>query len=457
MRRTILLLTGCLLFGLWPAAAKSSAFAQTPSPPEITVISDEATVDFPQSVTFNLEIDTAHPVKAATLNFATNRHNCLPVETQAPAEINGNQLTWQWAFTRSGNPPPGARLSWSWTLTDESGGQLTTPKQMLTFTDPRYDWRQVGADGVFVNWYRGSNVGPELLQAALAGLERLQGEMGIEWGEEVQFFIYGNSDDMREAVLYVQDWAGALAFADYGVILMGVAPSQLESWGKPTVAHELAHLVVGRFGWSCVGGSRPTWLEEGLAVFAEGEPSATVRADIARGIAEDAFLPVRSLNGVFSAHTEDAGISYSQSYSLVAFLLQTYGQEAMRQYLRALADGDTYDQALQNVYGFNTDGLETAWRAAIGAPLRQIPPTPTPINPDLIPTAAPLQLVRVVPTPPAAASPPPAAEDGGSPICAAAFLPPLLFLVALSKPYGWRGRKISKPIERDAGSEGRDD
>ncbi len=425
-----------LLFWTWVMGGTSAGIlAQTQPAPAITVTHNQAILDFPQSVTFRLDVQTTRPLTSATLNYSTNRLSCLPAQTQVPVTPAGNSLEWQWVFSRSGSPPPGVQLSWSWTLVDDNGNNYTTPQQSLTLSDPRYNWQQVSAGGVHVNWYRGDNVGPELLQAALDSLQRLQAEMGIQLEQDVRFFIYGSANDMRDAVLYVQDWAGALAFADYNIILMGVAPSQLESWGRPTVAHELAHLVVGQFGWSCVGGSRPTWLEEGLAMVAEGDPSDTVRQDIARGIDADVFVPVRSLNGAFSAHSADAGIAYSQSYSLVAFLLDTYGQQAMQRLLRTLADGAAYDQALEEVYGFNSDGLETAWRAAIGAPSRQIPATPTPINPALIPTALPLQVVRSQPTPPAAASPPPGAAgpDGGG-LCPAAFLPPVILLLLLAAP-----------------------
>lgn len=439
MKNFLLLLLGTLLLG----GTNAGILPQPPPTPTITVTHNEAVLDFPQSVTFRLDVQTARPLTAAALNYSTNRQSCLPAQTQVPVTPTGGSLEWQWVLSRSGSPPPGAQLSWYWTLTDDSGHMVITPPQTLPFSDPRYDWQQVSAGGVHVNWYRGDDVGPQLLQAALDALQRLQAEMGIQLEQDVQFFIYGSANDMRDAVLYVQDWAGALAFADYNIILMGVAPSQLESWGRPTVAHELAHLVVGQFGWSCVGGSRPTWLEEGLAMVAEGEPGDAVRQDIARGIEADAFVPVRSLNGAFSAHSADAGIAYSQSYSLVAFLLDTYGQQAMQQLLRVLANGAAYDQALAEVYGFNADGLETAWRAAIGAPPRQILPTPTPINPALIPTAVPLQAARSQPTPPAAASPPP--QSGSAGPCPAALIPPALLLLLLTAPR----RRQSRPISNE--------
>jgi hypothetical protein len=197
----------------------------------------------------------------------------------------------------------------------------------------------------------------------------------------------------------VQDWAGGIAFSEYNTILIGVPPSLADTWGSATVRHELAHLVIGQFSRSCLGGTLPTWLSEGLAVFAEGEGDDQIRADIEDGIQNNNFQPVRSLNGAFPTQDDEARAAYSQSYSLVTFLLESYGQEKMLTLLQSLAGGIGYDTALEQAYGFNADGLEVAWREALGAPSRQIPPTPTPLTAAGIPTAAPLDAARSRSTP----------------------------------------------------------
>jgi hypothetical protein len=314
-------------------------------------------------------------------------------------------------------------------VTDAGGRSFTTPRQSLTFTDDRFTWRTVTAQGIQLHWYRG-DVGPTLLEAAVAGLNRLQGDMGIELQDGVQFFIYGSAEDMRQAVLYIQDWAGGVAFSDYNIILIGVPPNMAATWGSSTVRHELVHLVVGQFGRSCIGGHRPTWLEEGLAVYAEGEPQDSILNDIEQGLSDNSFAPLRSLNGAFPAHDAAAGVAYSQSYSVVNFMLETYGQEKMQALLLALAEGAGYDEALQQVYGFNVDGLELAWREAMGAPPRTIPLTPTAIVAANIPTVVPYGLPGDVPTPESAAAPPPAAPQKSPGVCSLGVLP--LFLLAVA-------------------------
>jgi hypothetical protein len=154
------------------------------------------------------------------------------------------------------------------------------------------------------------------------------------------------------------------------------------------------------------------------------------------GLEKNSFEPVRSLNGAFPAHGTEAGIAYSQSYSVVKFLLETYGQEKLQQMILVLAEGAGYDDALTQVYGFNVDGLELAWRAALGVPMRVIPPTPTALSAANIPTIEPQGAPGNVPTPPAAAEtavPPSTAPSNGSGICNLAVLPLLFIGIILTR------------------------
>ena len=423
---------------------------------EATIISNEALVDFPESIVFRLELDPSVSIAGATLNYQLGLHSCLDAATQVPVEISGSTLEWTWVMSRSGNPPPGAQVEWYWTITDTADNTITTPKQQLIIEDERFDWRTLESQDpstpIRLHWYEGDEVGPTLMEAAESGLKRLQEDTGIKLESEAEFFIYGNTADMREALLYVQEWAGGIAFTEYNIILIGVPPSSVETWGRSTVQHELAHLVIGQFARSCLGGDLPTWLSEGLAVYAEGEPTEQIRGDIETGINDNTFQPVRSLNGSFPTRGTDATSAYSQSYSLVAHLLETYGQEKMQELLLVLADASGYDEALEQVYGFNADGLETAWRTAIGAPSRVIPPTPTPILASSIPTMVPLgsdqersspepaEVINTLPAPTASSSPP---DDNGSGLCGLGLAPLVIVFTGL----GLRKRRSRKRRE----------
>lgn len=426
-----------VLLGVLPRAAYAQPAVPLPLDSQL-IVTNEAVVDYPTEVHFRLEVDPDLTITDAVLTYDVEQESCLDVSTQVPVDVEGSLVEWDWAMIRSGNPPPGVMLWWEWTVTDDQGQTYVTPRQNLTFSDDRFEWQTIEEGDVTLHWYAGEEVGPLLLEAAVDGLELLEQDMGIDLQEDVEFYIYGSSSDMQDAVLYIQDWAGGVAFSEYNIILMGVPPNLAEDWGRATIRHELAHLVVGQYGRSCVGGHRPTWLEEGLAMYAEGEPSTEVTDDLDQGLEENSFAPLRSLNGPFPAHGDAAGSAYSQSYSTIQFLREQYGQEKLRNFILLLAEGESYDDALQTIYELNVDGLELEWRVWLGAPSRSIPPTPTPLSAASIPTFEPLARPDTVPTPAAAANPPaaPPPEVPSSGLCGLGLAPLMMLGV-----FAWRKKK----------------
>ena len=77
-----------------------------------------------------------------------------------------------------------------------------------------------------------------------------------------------------------------------------------------------------------------------------------------------------------------------QSYSLVDFLITTYGEDKFAALLHAFGGGASTTSALEEVYGFNQDGLENAWRESVGLPPRSAP-TPVTQREDAQPTGEP--------------------------------------------------------------------
>ena len=106
----------------------------------------------------------------------------------------------------------------------------------------------------------------------------------------------------------------------------------------------------------------------------------------------------------------------------VKFLIENYGQDQMNSLLIALRDGSTIDEALIQVYSFDVDGLESAWREAIGAAPQAASAQPTArYTPTFVPTYVPFAVAPVVVTPtpyviPTSSSAQPTQGPGGPPV-----------------------------------------
>jgi hypothetical protein len=369
----------------------------------IVATNDKATLEFPDRLTFSVHLKSATQIDRVVLEYGVvDQLTCGKVIAEAFPDLTPASevdASWTWEMKQTGSQPPGSQIWWRWRVTDASGRETVTDQQTVTWLDDIHNWQTVSGGKLNLHWYSGgSSFGPELHDSAVQSLADLAKSTGLQLDSPADLYIYASTQDMQDAVLFEPGWTGGLAFPDYNIVIIGISPDQID-WGKRTEAHELTHVLVGHLTFSCLG-VVPTWLNEGLAVYGEGGPDKSSQQQFQIALADDKLLPVRSLSGGFSEDPAKADLSYSESYSLVNFLVTQYGQDKMLAMLRNLRDGATVDEALQSNYGFNIEGFEDVWRAAIGAKPRSTSnaaPTVTP-TPTIVPTIVPISGAPIGPT-----------------------------------------------------------
>lgn len=274
---------------------------------------------------------------------------------------------------RKSSLPPGAIVRYWWTIEDEAGHKLTTPADTIRFDDLRYSWQSLNTGQISLFWYESSrSFAEKLMAASQQALANLAEDTGVQLGKTVNIYIYASNQDLRGAMIFPQEWTGGAAFTEYSIIVLGISPKQLD-WGTRALAHELGHLVTHQIAFSPYGATLPTWLDEGLAMHAEGDLDPYLYSWLKKATSEERLISVRSLSSPFSAKPEEAYISYAQSQSLVEFLLQEYGKDKMLRLLILLKEGDTCDEALTEIYGFDQDGLNELWREYIISQMQSQP------------------------------------------------------------------------------------
>ena len=389
-----------LLLLLAVVAPIQTAFAA----PRADVQDDQVTFDFPNTATFSATIKSDSNIISITLEYGNEQQTCGEVIAKAFPQFDPSttvQAEWTWDMRQSGSLPPGSKIWWRWHYKDESGAEFVSEEKSAIWLDDVHNWQTISSDDLRVHWYENDEAFAQtMLDAGTEGLRRNKDQAGLTIDVPVDIYVYPNYDDMRDAILYEPSWTGGMAFSDHNIVIMGVSASD-STWDKNTVIHELTHVLVGHFTFSCIG-TVPTWLNEGLAMFSEGDLDSHMQNQLDEAIKNDTLLTVRSLNGGFSELPDKANLSYSQSHSIVNFLIDTYGQDKMTEMLTALRDAKPIDDALVEVYGFDTDGLEDEWRQAIGAAPRAVSALPTAQpTPTFIPTYVPVSgaPLAVTPTP----------------------------------------------------------
>jgi hypothetical protein len=396
----ILTLALTAILGVQPAQAQGS---------RLQAVDERAVIRFPDTVTFQATLQNDSSIQDVTLEYGVDMQTCGTVIAKAfpqftPGKSVPVEWTWemkQYAQQFASSLPPGATIWWRWRVIDENGQESTTPIKEVTWLDSKHNWQTLTGGDINLHWYNGKQeFGQELHTAAVQALDLLERDAGLVTEEPIDLYIYANYTDLGDAILYEPSWTGGVAFAEYNIVIIGISPNNIE-WGKRTESHELTHVLVGQLTFSCLG-DVPTWLNEGLAVYSEGQLDSASQKQLDAAIANDTLSSVRSLSGAFSEIADTANLSYTQSYSIVKFLLEEYGRDKTTDLLLALRDGETIDQALQKVYGFNVEGLEDAWRADIGAQPRVAGPQPTATSqPTPVPTIRPVSgaPLAVTPTP----------------------------------------------------------
>jgi hypothetical protein len=371
MIRRIALLTWALLMLLSPSLVAAQA--------GITVTASNVAVNFPSQAVFTVNAESYVDIVDVRLYYQVDKMNYAEVVSEGWADFTPAskvEANWTWDMTNA-SLPPGAEVTYWWRIEDAAGNKIETSPKIMHFDDGRYTWQSltgtVPQDGeLTLFWYTGSDsFARELMDACQEGLARLTQDIGTYPKRPIKIYIYASDSDLKGAMISSNEWSGGVAFTDFGIIAISISPSELD-WGKKALVHELTHLVVRQATFSPYG-QLPLWLDEGLAMYNEGGLDPVLRSYLEEAILKDKLISVRSLCSPFSAYSEKAYLSYAQSYSLVEYLLDNYGQDKMLDLLALLKQGNTYDEALTAVYGFDMDGLDDCWRATLTSPVVPAP------------------------------------------------------------------------------------
>jgi hypothetical protein len=392
MRRIHILLALILSLGL--CAVKPALAA-----PQSDVTGDQPVIAFPNTITFRAKISADANITSIVLEYGTDELTCGDVVAKAFPQFTSSRSVdaqWTWDMRQSGSLPPGSVIWWRWRYTDESGRETVSDEKSVTWLDSQHNWQTLTQDSINLHWYSGNQTfAQDLLSAAQSGVEFNRTRSGLTAESPIDIYIYADTNDLKDAILYEPSWTGGQAFPDHDIVILGISQSDL-AWGRNAIIHEVTHVLVGHLTFSCLG-DVPTWLNEGLAVYSEGSLDSASQKLLDDAIRNDTLLTVRSLSVGFSEVPDKAYLSYSQSYSIVKFLIETHGQEKMTALLTSLRDGITIDEALLQTYGFNVDGLEDEWRKAIQAQPRPVSAQPTAQpTPTHVPTIVPISGAPVV-------------------------------------------------------------
>ena len=348
----------------------------------IIVTADTHEYSFSEQIVFRLMAESSSEINEITLIY---RIGSAPITNSAHPEFSPArrvEAEYVWRLQR-GEIPPGSDIEYSWRIKDAAGNALETEFITFIYVDDRFTWQSLTEGKVVLYWYDADQTfGQGLLSSAVESLARLEENVGVELEKPVKIVVYQSKADMQGAL------TSQGAVFEEQIITLGVvvAPDTVLLLGTHqdvdvTIAHELTHVVVG-LATENPYADIPAWLDEGLAMYNEGKLRSGNAQALEAGIRQNRLLSVRSLTAP-TGNPDEINLFYGEVYSVVDFLLQTYGREKMSGLLKVFKEGSLTDDALMKVYGFDQDELDAQWRESIGAPPRgEVEERATPETPE---------------------------------------------------------------------------
>lgn len=374
-RAVILALTLCFLlvtFSPLPVRAQSG----------LRITLNSTKIEFPTMLHFNLSARSGANITDVRLHYIVDRASFAQVTSEIFVEFIRDTtigVNWTWDMRQTGGLPPGTAIEYWWTATDAQGEKISSERVKVIFDDNRHTWQDLTEGKVTLYWYgNGLSVIKDIMSATQQALTRLLKDTGAELKKPVKIYLYPSTADLQGAMIFPQEWTGGATFTGFGIITIGLQPFNSD-WNKRAVAHELTHLVIEQVT-SNPYNDLPTWLDEGLAMYTEGPLDSAFANQLRSAVLGNGLISVPSLSSPFSAYPDKATLAYAQSYSVVEFLIKTYGQAKMYELLAAFHEGSGYDSALMKVYGFKMDGLNSLWREYVIKKYRPVT-SPTVIEP----------------------------------------------------------------------------
>ena len=214
---------------------------------------------------------------------------------------------------------------------------------------------------------------PDALRSAAQGLHsvyaQLRGELEQLTGWPVRFrpivVLVGSRSRFRQ--IAGDDRIEAFARPHDQVIVIDY--SRLA--GRPihmatTFKHELMHLLLHHH---ITYVALPKWLNEGLAQWASGGVAEVLvrprKSLIGDALRNDRLPSLRELENRFPNDSLQFSLAYEISLSIVTYIEENFGREAIITILGFLKNGSTVEQAVQDTLGISLAELELDWRQSL--------------------------------------------------------------------------------------------
>ncbi len=326
----------------------------------VRIVESSHRIEFPDRIVFTLEAEAPPEVQSALLYYTVGtrgvRSYTYPTRFTKSDNIEAKFVV---NTGKDGFIPQGVQIEYYYVFNDAQGNSAMSDSRAFEYLDPRYDWRRLKQDDFTIIWHNHPERAVRSVAAdASIRLRAVRELFGLEGEYDFKAVIVNSRSEANRSFPPVSDTAqdtflyGGFAFDRHGVLT-------LAGLNREGLIHELTHLMFAERVDS-PRAKPPAWLNEGLAMYFE--PGGGYReSDVRRAFRSGDLIPLRHMKTV-PGKPDEVRLFYSQSASVVRFLMDQFGADRMDALLTEINNGGNIDEALAAAYGVGVDELDEGWR-----------------------------------------------------------------------------------------------
>ena len=231
-------------------------------------------------------------------------------------------------------------------MVNKAGREATVEQGFDTREGEHFDVRFDGSQNMEAGY-----LVVELLEGAY---RKIGAELNYYPSEHVVTILY--SDEEFRNVTQTPGWAKGLYDGKIRIPIGGLTEKSRTL--ERVVTHEYTHAVIHQM----TGARCPTWLNEGLAQYFEGEPEDGIAGNAGLILKTRDFISLKKLEGSFlNLDAKAAAMAYTESYTVVDHIIKAHGIYAVQKLLSDLSGGADVESALRSAVGADYNGLEEDW------------------------------------------------------------------------------------------------
>lgn len=233
------------------------------------------------------------------------------------------------------------------------------------------------SEGFIVRHQRGKDaiLVPYALETLEASREKIGELLGWRPSSRVVIEFYPSASTLADVSTLTKDEiraSGTIALCKWNRLMVTTPRAVVlgYSW-RDTIAHELAHLIIGGASRNTV----PIWLHEGIAKYVEtawrDKPGLGLSLEQQKQLRDAAkkgkLIPFARMHPSMAKlkNQEETSLAFAEVFTFVEYMVELKGWEGMRKVLALMSEGATDAEAIEQVFGTPLTTLSDRWMASL--------------------------------------------------------------------------------------------